>query len=228
MKKAYIWACIWAIIILAPIAIVFGVYAPAPGEPVDIVKIGVILPFSGPDEAVAKDIRNALELLPKRPLVKGTPPSIVFMYEDSKGDDAAAVEAAGRLIAGGAMAMVSGPATSTSEALAQVAKKAKVPFVSLAGPAVSFSCEKEGLLNVGIGEVAALAVYCESYQKAYKAAVPGFYGALAFDIGNVFLRALDRPLDDASAKKSISRSFESREYKGITGDIRFGSKGSRI
>ncbi len=107
MKKAYIWACIWGLLILAPIFLIYGMYKPVDDKKLDIVKIGVILPFMAPanasstststvpsmtpaeakEAAVASDmayeIMNGLEAVSKRPLTPGAAPAIVFIYEDS-------------------------------------------------------------------------------------------------------------------------------------------------
>ncbi len=257
MKKAYIWVGIWVIVILAPILIIFSAYEPAPGPGVDIVKIGVILPFTAsstasvalsagisaetpsvmPAEsamAFAEEIRNGLELLPKRPLAAGMPPSVVFIYQDSANDENMVLKKAEFLVKeSGVSAIISGPVSgSTADALSKMLHASGIPLIAVGTMPVDqkFSCEKEGLANVGIEEVAALAVFCKTYQMSYPkpdGSAPGYHAAYAFDIGNVILRALDVIRDDAHTKKEILKAFDMRTYKGITGTVRFGSADSK-
>ncbi len=232
MKKAHIWAAIWVIIILAPILIIFRSYNPDAGRTVDIVKIGVILPFtasSTEDMLIAEEIRNSLELLPKRALGAGMPPSIVFIYEDSSNDEAKVQASADKLLEEvGVSAIITAPiATSTRAALTDKLKNENVHLITVNSMSSDkkFSCENESLNDVGAEEVAALAMFCKTYQATYEK-VPGYYAAYAFDIGNVLSRALDVQRTDTETKRVIRSAFTSSIYRGITGTIRLGWKGS--
>ncbi len=257
MKKAYIWVGIWVIVILAPILIIFSAYEPAPGPGVDIVKIGVILPFTATSTAsadlsagisanapgimsaesamaFAEETRNGLELLPKRPLAAGMPPSVVFIYQDSANDEDVLLKKAEFLVKeSGVSAVISGPVSAnTAVALSNILNASGVPHVAVGSVPADhkFSCEKEGLAHVGIEEVAALAVFCKTYQMSYPkpdGSAPGYHAAYAFDIGNVLLRALDVIRDDVRTKNAIYKALDMKTYKGITGTIRFGSADSK-
>jgi ABC-type branched-subunit amino acid transport system substrate-binding protein len=226
MKKAYIWAGIWAILILAPLFFVLAAYEPTGGAKVDIVKIGVILPTTA--SSTAEQIKFGFELLPKRPIGADLPPSIVFIYQDSNGTEQSAVDAASLLITEGGVSALAFAADGTEAALVRMTEEAGLPFIIIDKNEQKFSCEKDGQNNVGVGEAAALKVFCESYQKQYSGKKPEYFAAYAFDVGNILMRALDVQQSDSETKDAIKRAFSSHKYTGITGTIQFDSEGNRI
>lgn len=250
MKKAYIWACIWVLIILAPIILVYGMYKPVDEKMLDIVKIGVILPFMASStlpadivsasSATAYEIMNGLEAVPKRSLVPGAAPALVFIFEDSGGDEygdeARARASVEKLIMeAGVSAIILGPSAdqssttnSINEALVRAADAAHVPLMPISAFSGStFGCGPEGLTDIGSGEAEALSDFCATYQKQHKA-TPTYFAAYAFDLGNILMRALDMQRSEADTREAISKAVSAHKYSGITGAILLNSKGKRI
>lgn len=122
-----------------------GAESEDPGESVDVIKIGVILPFSGPVAPIGEDTRNGLDLAIEEINAAGGVQSmggakIELIYADSKGDPKAGMAEAERLILKEDVAVLMGAyQSSVTFTISEVAEKYQRPFLTLVAVADSIT-----------------------------------------------------------------------------------------
>ncbi len=102
--------------------------APATGAPI---KLGAIIPLTGPSAAVGQDMQNAYQMasaeINAAGGINGRPIEVVF--EDDKNDPATAVSSFEKLVSSDRVeVMIGGLASTITAALIEPAKKAQVPM----------------------------------------------------------------------------------------------------
>lgn len=119
--------------------------AGANGDATDTIKIGVILPFSGPVAPIGEDTRKGLDLAIDEINEAGGVSSMggakfELIYADSKGDPKTGMSEAERLILKEDVAVLMGAyQSSVTFTISEVAEKYKRPFLSLVAVADSIT-----------------------------------------------------------------------------------------
>ena len=100
-------------------------------------KIGVIIPMSGPVAALGEPIRNAIDLA-RSEQEEGASARLEFIFEDSRYDSKPAIAAFNKLVGTDKVDLVYCWGTTPSIAVAPLAERNQIPLVTLSGdPAVA-------------------------------------------------------------------------------------------
>lgn len=124
---------------LAVLAITAGTAGAAPQQGPKDLKVGLLVPLTGPLGSWGKDWQRAYELAAKQINDSNLLPGggkIEFVVEDEQGNPEAAIRAATKMIRVNHVAAILGPTSDTIVALNQLATRNRVPIISPAAGTV--------------------------------------------------------------------------------------------
>ena len=214
MQKRNLWLIIGALVVIA--VIIIGIRLarkPTPRE--QVIKIGAILPLTGPASSFGQYVKEGIDLSVEEINKKNTPFKFHIIYEDSKNQPKEAVAAYNKMLAIEKPYVVIAALSSVASALAPLAPKNKTVllFVDVAKPGVADGIFSFRLYPEASGTAGVISRFAALYLRAKRAGV--IY--INDDYGLASLKVFTKKFQSLGGKVIFTESYmlTQKDFKDI-------------
>lgn len=170
MKNKKLWITVGVVILIVAIIIGIRIYQPEKEE--DVIKIGAILPLTGPASTFGQYVKEGIDLAVEE-INRESRSTILIIYEDSKNSPKEALSAYNKIVTTENPPVILAALSSVAKALAPLASKTNTIqlYVDVAAPGVADGLFTFRFYPEASGTAGTIAKFAAKYLKATKAAV---------------------------------------------------------